>query len=134
MSGTVPNLLVYFSKISILLLYLRIFTAETSHYSRITCFSAIGLNVAYYIGFVVAFTLECTPIKCIWSSNTQCHCLSGDALILIATSINIVLDLLVFLLPIPKILRLNMSLRNRLGITFVMLVGLFVTACSVVRL
>ena len=116
------------------MLYLRIFTAETSHYFRISCFGAIGLNVAYYISFAVAFSLQCVPIKCIWNTDTKCHCLDGSALVLAATTINIALDLMVFFLPIPKVIKLNMSLRNKLGITLVMLVGLFVTACSIVRL
>lgn len=47
---------------------------------------------------------------------------------------NIVLDLVVFALPIPKILGLNLSTPKKTGTCMVFLVGLFVTVCSIVRL
>ncbi|KAK3048241.1 hypothetical protein LTR09_010402 [Extremus antarcticus] len=49
-------------------------------------------------------------------------------------AINIILDLVVFVLPIPKILRLNTSTSKKIGICLTFLVGLFVTVVSIIRL
>jgi hypothetical protein len=49
-------------------------------------------------------------------------------------SVNIILDLVVFFLPIPKVLKLNASIHKRIGVCLTFLVGLFVTFVSIFRL
>ncbi|KAK5696134.1 hypothetical protein LTR97_008554 [Elasticomyces elasticus] len=50
------------------------------------------------------------------------------------SGINIVYDLIVFILPIPKLLKVQISNKKKAGIVMTFMVGLFVTACSVIRL
>jgi hypothetical protein len=53
----------------------------------------------------------------------------------INSALNIFFDLVVFFLPIPKLISLQVaSTKRKVGVILVFLVGLFVTACSVVRL
>lgn len=52
----------------------------------------------------------------------------------VGSGLNIILDLIVFALPIPKILGLQLCIHKKIGTCMVFLVGLFVTVCSIVRL
>lgn len=49
-------------------------------------------------------------------------------------AVNITLDLVVFILPIPKIIKLNTSRGKKLGVCLTFLLGLFVTVVSGIRL
>ena len=51
-----------------------------------------------------------------------------------ASAINITFDLIVFILPIPRLLQVQISRRTKIGISMTFLVGLFVTVCSLIRL
>lgn len=50
------------------------------------------------------------------------------------SAVNITMDLMVFCLPIPRLLGVQISTRKKVGICATFLVGLFVTVCSIVRL
>jgi len=54
--------------------------------------------------------------------------------VLFLATINITLDLVVCVLPIPKIWMLKMSTSKRIGACFIFLMGLFVTVVSIIRL
>jgi hypothetical protein len=45
-----------------------------------------------------------------------------------------VLDLVVVLLPVPRLLKLNISRSKKIGVIMVFTAGVFVTVCSVMRL
>lgn len=48
-------------------------------------------------------------------------------------SIDVGLDLAVFLPPIPQVWALNMSVKKRIGVALTFLIGLFVTVISTIR-
>jgi hypothetical protein len=56
-------------------------------------------------------------------------------MVYVNSALNIFFDLVVFFLPIPKLVSLQVeSTKRKVGVILVFLVGLFVTACSIVRL
>jgi len=124
------------SKISILLLYLRIFPRSISPGFRICCFISMGLCVAFCITFWSVILWSCEPIKYSWhylNRNDHGRCIHEGSIYATA-GINIALDLLVFFLPIPKLTKLSVSYARKAGICLTFLIGLFVTVCSIVRL
>lgn len=66
----------------------------------------------------------------------QCRgtCINSMAQIYAGAGINITWDLAVFFLPIPRLIKVQISARKKVGICITFLVGLFVTVCSIVRL
>jgi hypothetical protein len=50
------------TKISIVLLYLRLFPASVSQRFQYVCWGVIAALVAYFLGFVIYFAVECRPI------------------------------------------------------------------------
>ncbi|KAI7348839.1 hypothetical protein KC320_g6410 [Hortaea werneckii] len=125
------------TKISILLLYLRIFPSTVSTWFRVTIWIVIGLCSAYCLAMWFSILFECDPIGYNWTRWDGEHegsCINARALIYSSSTINIVLDLMVFFLPFPKLIKLEVSGRKKVGICLTFVLGLFVTICSAVRL
>ncbi|RMX77454.1 hypothetical protein D0869_09879 [Hortaea werneckii] len=125
------------TKISILLLYLRIFPSTVSTWFRVNIWIVIGLCSAYCLAMWFSILFECDPIGYNWTRwdcEHEGNCINARALIYSSSSINIVLDLMVFFLPFPKLLKLEVSGRKKIGICLTFVLGLFVTICSAVRL
>lgn len=61
------------------------------------------------------------------------RCLDEGPVTLVAGVLNCISDLLVTLLPIPIIMGLNMPLRQRIGVSILLSLGLVVTVAGVVR-
>ncbi|KAK5130681.1 hypothetical protein LTR08_001842 [Meristemomyces frigidus] len=126
------------TKISVVLLYLRIFPSTVSTWFRRTCFLVIGLIACYWISMCISTAVECTPVSYAWTSwdgEHKGHCINTVAQIYGGASFNIVFDVIVFFLPIPKLLQLEVATsRKKIGIILTFLVGLFVTICSIIRL
>ncbi|KAI7365937.1 hypothetical protein KC354_g4528 [Hortaea werneckii] len=125
------------TKISILLLYLRIFPSTVSTWFRVTVWIVIGLCSAYCLAMWFSILFECDPIGYNWTrwdGEHKGNCINARALIYSSSTINIVLDLMVFFLPSPKLMKLEVSGQKKVGICLTLVLGLFVTICSAVRL
>lgn len=125
------------TKVAILFLYLRIIPSSVSTWFRTSCFTLIGVLIAAAIAMLLSLIFECNPVSGAWTQwngvrTTKCINFQAQGAAL--ASINIFLDLIVFFLPIPRMLKLNTSNRKKFGICLTFLVGLFVTIVSIVRL
>lgn len=93
-------------KISILLLYLRLFPRGSSDRLRLYCYILIVLSVGYGITFSTSQALACQPISYFWhrwNNEYQGRCFNIDAQILVSSITNIVLEVLITILPIPSV-------------------------------
>ncbi|KAK4950681.1 hypothetical protein LTR10_010674 [Elasticomyces elasticus] len=128
---------VQFTKISILLFYLRIFPNTVSNHFRMGCYAMMGICLITAVGFTFSTMFQCSPMSyswTLWDGQHEGHCDNTLAQIYAGSGINIVYDLIVFILPIPKLLKVQISNKKKAGIVMTFMVGLFVTACSVIRL
>ncbi|KAK5046663.1 hypothetical protein LTR84_007424 [Exophiala bonariae] len=122
------------TKLSILAFYLRIFTDRT--FKRLT-YGMMAICTAYAVATIIATIWQCTPVSYVWTSwsgETEGHCIDVFLLTWIATSLNILFDILIILLPIPHILKLTLTRKKKMQIISMFCVGLFITLTSVVRL
>jgi hypothetical protein len=126
------------TKISIVLLYLRIFPKEISTRFSYVSWAVIAGLLAYLITFITIFLTECQPISYFWNQwdgEHEGHCIDIQLSAYINGGINIFFDLVVFFLPMPKLLKLQVQdTRRKIGVILTFLVGLLVTACSIIRL
>ncbi|GKZ21918.1 hypothetical protein AbraIFM66951_007312 [Aspergillus brasiliensis] len=108
-------------KVSFCLLYLQIFPGKAF---RIACWSLLGLLVAETIEETFVVIFQCSPIHKAWdaSGSVPGQCLSLTAFYYISFGIRLATDLALFALPLPKVLRLNMTVGKRAGL--VMMFGL----------
>ncbi|KAL4948458.1 hypothetical protein BDW69DRAFT_203517 [Aspergillus filifer] len=121
-------------KVSMLLLYLRLFPNPLL---RIAIFTSLAITTSWAVGSFFAQLFSCSPISYYWKQwdmEHEGHCISHNDLLLSHSIINIVLDVLVILLPMPVLVKLHMSLEKRIGMCLMFAVGLVVTVISILRL
>ncbi|KAK8007509.1 hypothetical protein PG989_001499 [Apiospora arundinis] len=122
------------TKVSILLLYLRIFPDRQF---RKHIFILMGVMGLFCVAFVVTLLTYCVPFDYTWArwdNELTGKCINMDAQTYTCAALNIILDIVIFFMPIPQLMKLDLSWKKKVGIIFTFLVGLFVTICSVVRL
>ena len=108
-------------KMSILFLYLRIFTNRGA---RLTCYILLGITVAIWVAFTIAFNLQCIPLAYQWDKKIPGgHCFNVGAYYKATSAPNIITDIVILILPIPTVLNLQTTATRKLGLFFVFLVG-----------
>lgn len=124
------------TKISILQLYLRIWTEDSvSIWFRRTCWFLIVVHIVTILAFVFSEIFICTPVAYSWHFWDGLHmgrCANRAAQLYALGAINICYDVVVFVLPLHNFLKLNISWRRKTGVLTIFMVGMLVTICSIV--
>ena len=111
---------------------------EVSRNFTHVCYAVIATLAAYLVAMFVFFIMECRPISYMWTSwdgEHEGHCINFTLGIYTGSGLNIAFDLIVFFLPVPRLVKLQVKdTRRKVGVVFIFLVGLFVTVCSIIRL
>ncbi|PGG99107.1 hypothetical protein GX51_06447 [Blastomyces parvus] len=120
-----------FCKMSILLLYRRIFVTRKFQIAVNIVFAFV---VLYFISCVVANIFECTPIEKAWDHSIPGKCINLTAhwfsnAISTASS-----DIVTLLLPMPVIHRLRLPRRQKYALMGIFALGIFVCVISVIRM
>jgi membrane-associated HD superfamily phosphohydrolase len=78
----------------------------------------------------------CHPISNAWkyANTANGTCINRLAAAYTYGGLNVIYDIIVVVLPIPKLMRLDVSTRQKAGILSCFLVGFIATGCSIVRL
>ncbi|KAL4795365.1 hypothetical protein BDV19DRAFT_363010 [Aspergillus venezuelensis] len=112
------------TKLSMLLLYLRLFPEKTM---RMAIFITLGLTAAWGLSLLLSNVFSCTPVSYIWHSWDGEHegsCISHEKVMWTHAITNIVFDVLIIALPMPTLLKLNMSMKKKIGVVIMFGVGL----------
>jgi hypothetical protein len=109
-SIVIYNLATPLVKISILLMYKRIFTSPTMQ--RI-CFFALIFMICYAISFPVALALSCIPIPKFWDQSIPGVCIHQHLADPIMGAVNIVTDIFLLCLPMPSIKSLQLPRKQK---------------------
>ncbi|THC96963.1 hypothetical protein EYZ11_003571 [Aspergillus tanneri] len=128
-----------FTKLSILFFYRKIFCSAgiSKTVFDVITWVVIVLVVAWTTAFGFGAIFLCgvhptnawAPVAVVSEKcSAQLKLLEGYAIS------DFIMDVIIWLLPIPKILALNMSLRKRIAVVGVFLVGLIATAASATRM
>ena len=89
-----------------------------------TCHSLIWLNCIFYLILGFGNIFACSPLKKSWNPWIEGHCVDFRALNIIAAVINTVSDFTILIIPQHTIWNLRMTLKKRLGISALFLVGI----------
>ncbi len=107
-----------------LLLFLRLFPDQAF---RLATKLVLAFTTAWGIAMLLAKVLSCRPLPYFWTMWDGEHegvCISHAHLLWAHASINIVLDLVIIGLPMPTLLRMNLSWRKKLAICVMFAVGI----------
>lgn len=123
-----------FTKVSILLQYLRIFPpGSQSNRFRMMCFAVLGLVSVYGAWTFFGSIFECWPIPYFWDKSIDGHCMNQYIVWFFNAGVNIATDFIIVILPIAQIRQLNLPKRQkRLLIIVFGLAGLYVPSRDLV--
>ena len=114
----------FFAKASLLLLYLRIFGPKKS--TRYAIYTGLAFAFCLYWINIPISAYYCAPSggKSWDLTEIALKCEKSAILGLVQGPLNIVLDLFIFVLPIPVVIRLQMSYRRRMAVLSVFFTGI----------
>ncbi|KAF1948944.1 hypothetical protein CC80DRAFT_599299 [Byssothecium circinans] len=118
-------------KLSILHFYLSVFHIEKKFVYA--CYFTMALCAAYWIGCFFSFAFFCTPVEKIWHPALPGHCGEPNSKYIASASIDLAVDIIIIVLPMPIIWTLQMPLGRKVGLIGVFAIGLFIIAITAVR-
>ncbi|KAM7186409.1 hypothetical protein V8F20_011410, partial [Naviculisporaceae sp. PSN 640] len=120
-----------FTKISICILYLTIFTFE---WVRKACWGILIMNIIISTWAVISTVTACIPLEAFWDLSVKPVYCGGDKIWWINTGLGIFTSILMFLIPIPAILPLKLPRRQKVIIVSIFALGFFEVLVSFIRL
>ena len=121
-------------KIALCIGYLRILQTSSNPKYKATIYTTGVLAIAGHLGGTLVLIFQCSPVKKSWLPNTPGTCLPNDQTFYALAAITIFFDVIIFVLPIPLLLQLNINLKKKAGLVVVFLLGLLTTVCSIMRM
>ena len=109
-------------KLSIILFLLRLFpVASFRPFAYITMFVVVG----NYVPTAIISIVSCNPPSKTWDLTiVKGSCINKNAFYVASSVINVVTDIMIYLLPLRTVWTLQLPLRQRLGLLLVFMTGL----------
>ncbi|KAF2676841.1 hypothetical protein K458DRAFT_320974 [Lentithecium fluviatile CBS 122367] len=126
------NPAIFFTKLSILLLYRRIFPSKT--FNRILW--GVGTFIlAYTITSSTVNLLQCIPIAANWDPKlaATARCVDFGSELIALSTINAVTDLILLVLPMPKLWGLHVSFNKKIQLMAMFALGTATVVVSIIR-
>ncbi|KAF2865016.1 hypothetical protein BDV95DRAFT_531823, partial [Massariosphaeria phaeospora] len=125
----------FLTKLSALLFMTRIFARHAnSSWWNYTLWVTYGLNTAWLVGIVLGTVLMCKPVAKGWNPMLPGTCGVTSALWTGSAIPSVVIDLIILILPVPKIWNLRISRTRKSGIMVVFILGYSVIVVSLGRM
>ncbi|OLN97009.1 hypothetical protein CCHL11_02256 [Colletotrichum chlorophyti] len=126
------------TKVSILLLYRRLFHSKAGLgrlYSAMF-WTATFLTTVYPFILWITMALACRPVSYYWTQylGANGRCINVSLFFLLLGIVNMFNDIVILLVPVPRIWELQMNKRTKTSIIGIMLLGSFVCVASIVRI
>ncbi|KAI4087470.1 MAG: hypothetical protein LQ344_006759 [Seirophora lacunosa] len=77
----------------------------------------------YVLSVDFACLFQCTPVQSFWDEAVPGHCINIDHMFIASGSMNVVLDFIIFALPIPLLWRLRTSFNQKIVLTAIFTVA-----------
>lgn len=121
-------------KVALCWAYLRILKASPNPRYKILIYVVmIGAIVGHVAGTLVLI-FQCSPPQRSWKPSTPGSCLHNDATFYGLAAVTIFFDVVIFLLPIPLLLNININNKKKVALICVFMLGLLTTVCSILRM
>ncbi|KAJ4327041.1 hypothetical protein N0V84_002540 [Fusarium piperis] len=119
------------SKLALLIFYLRL---SPQRWFRIATWSTIVFIGGYTVGIFFACIFSCKPIAMSWNVTiTDGVCINRPSLYIATAVANIISDVILFFLPIPMVIKLQIPPRQKIGLVIIFGIGSLTVVTSVVR-
>ncbi|KAK4442526.1 hypothetical protein QBC34DRAFT_454555 [Podospora aff. communis PSN243] len=119
------------TKMSILFLYLKLIPQRSYRVANWTMMAFVALTAATC---VVAGIFQCSPIRRAWRPDVPGTCFNQVALYLSNAGLNILQDIIIYLLPVKTLWSVQLPRKQRIALVAVFVVGAFVCLTGILRL
>ncbi|KAK4188146.1 hypothetical protein QBC35DRAFT_383311 [Podospora australis] len=120
-----------FSKISICLLYLTIFTLE---WARRLSYGVLAIVVVHLVWVLISCFTFCVPLESIWNYDIQSTFCQPQNTWWANTGMAILTDILIFCIPMPFVGPLKLPRRQKIVVVGIFAMGFFICIVSLIRL
>ncbi|KAF1846523.1 uncharacterized protein K460DRAFT_367281 [Cucurbitaria berberidis CBS 394.84] len=123
----------FFAKAAICTLYLRIF--NTMAWMRYTAWGTIVILACIYGSMVPVYLVYSIPYgNEKWDLTLAAKIGKADKMAIGIGAVNVAFDIFLLILPVPIIMKLNLSFRKRIGLSAVFMTGIVATVSTVLGL
>ncbi|GAP89804.2 putative integral membrane protein [Rosellinia necatrix] len=120
------------TKMSIVLLYLRIFGGV--QWCKRACYILLAVIVLYSIALIIASICECIPVIAVFDKSVASKkCINNGPFRFASTAFSIATDVVIILIPIPLIRSLQIPREKKILLIFGFGLGIFVIITSILR-
>ncbi|KAI8287583.1 hypothetical protein K4K60_012340 [Colletotrichum sp. SAR11_57] len=110
-----------FAKVSLLIFYMRL---SPQRWFKWAVWITLGVIISYSAALFFALIFACDPIAMSWDVTiTEGTCIDRPAIYIATAVANIVSDVMIFSLPIPIVVKLQIPRRQKIGLFFIFAVG-----------
>jgi hypothetical protein len=112
-----------FTKLSIIVSYIRIFPFNTLH---IVMYITAGVTVALFIAAIPATVFQCKPVSAAWDltmDNTTAKCYDLTKFLYASTAVNVTTDLVLCIAPLPYFWNLQLPRKQKIVISVLFFIG-----------
>ncbi|KAJ6035773.1 hypothetical protein N7540_000052 [Penicillium herquei] len=121
-------------KASLCLSYLRLLSRTSKTSYRKVIWGVILLSTLGHVAGTLALIFNCTPVERAWNPSVHGTCLPIGTTFYTLAGFTVFCDVIILVLPIPLLLQLNIKPAQKAGVVCLFMLGLFTTACSILRL
>lgn len=120
-----------FSKVSILLLYIHLFTFK---WARLAGQILLGIVILAHLYMAAATFTACIPLQSYWDFTIEKKYCHPQSIWWSNTGLHMITDFLIFLLPMPVVWSIQLPKRQKLALSGVFGFGFLVCFISILRL
>jgi len=114
------NLAIFTTKVSILLLYHRIFPGRT--FTKVLW--SIGAFVAVWtLAAALVDIFQCVPVQAQWNPTIPHTCVNIDAELTAVSVLNVLSDFSILGLPLPMLWKLNTTRKRKMQLIAIFMLG-----------
>ncbi|EWY88525.1 hypothetical protein FOYG_09679 [Fusarium oxysporum NRRL 32931] len=119
------------AKLALLMFYFRL---SPQRWFKISVWSTAVFISGYTIGIFFAVMFACNPIAMNWDVTiTEGKCINRPGLYIATAITNIISDVILFILPLPMVLQLQMPFKQKIGLMGIFTIGSLTVVTSIVR-
>ncbi|KAF2794510.1 hypothetical protein K505DRAFT_189583, partial [Melanomma pulvis-pyrius CBS 109.77] len=114
---------IFFTKLSILLLYLRLLVPTRWSPLWTTIHIFIGISASFYTAITLVKIFQCNPIERAYKKSIPGRCINVPILLIVSGLFNTISDALILLVPIKACWNLKMSWQKKVAVCSVFTIG-----------
>ena len=109
------------TKISILLLYRRIFSTRNVHF-RYAIYTVYTVLIGWAISGFFTTVFQCAPVTAAWNPIVG-NCINFSAALTALATINTTINAAVLILPMPMVWSLHLPWQRKAGVSLIFVLG-----------